>query len=662
MKRQILASAAFITLTALILYGLQPGRMESPDNAAGWQSIGPEGGSIGAFAPASDNRNDILAIVASSYSGPSFIFRSLNGGKSWTKAAKLDKPVWDIKRDPSNPSIIYGLAQDRFYKSVNGGTSWSPIVFDNKFFTYGQIAIDPMSPGRIYISGSYRYKSWDTCMAVAKSTNKGATWAIKQVFPTSDSGQASTIALDPKKPSTVYLGGYVATDKYHARLCKSMDGGTTWEDISGPIAETPAVIAVDPVNSKNLFVANSKGIYRSTNGGKSLIKSSGGPHGYCIAFDTAHSKTVFAGGDAAVFKSVNGGSSWTKYSKGLYGGVHCLAPTSSGILSGTDCGAFGSADGGKTWQPSQAGIAQSATMALAVSPSDPKSVYTSVYGLSLFYSPNGGASWEKTSNPGKEAYAYIQSLAIHPTAPHLLYAVYNGEDVEGGLYRTPDAGLKWTRILNRSVSDVSINNKDPRNLFALGYTKSGKNYISTLLRSFDGGDHWVSFPTATNVPSMPYSMVCHPEDPEIVYIGAARMDHYRGVIFKTVDGGKTWNMIQYTGKSGDYPYSMALDPNNTNRILAGTPYGIYRSEDGGQTWSLRGPSKSASSIVFDPKTPGVVYAGWSNGVLRSLDGGRNWQTFNTGLVVLYVQSLALDPVGKILYAATSGGGVYKRSL
>lgn len=662
MKRQILASAAFITLTALILYGLQPGRMESPDNAAGWQPIGPEGGNIGAFAPAPDDPNDVLAIVSSSYSGPSFVFRTLNAGKSWNKVAKIDKLVNDIIRDSSNPSIIYGAAKDRFYKSVDGGKSWKFVLFERKFFTWGRMAVDPASPDHIYISGSYIYKSYDTCLAVAKSVNGGDSWAIKQVFPTSDSGQASTIALDPKKPSTVYLGGYVATDKYHARLCKSTDGGTTWEDISGPIAETPDDIAVDPVNPKNLFVGCENGLYKSTNGGKTLTKSSGNLHAHKFAFDPANPKVIYAGGNAEVFKSMNGGSSWTKYSKGLFGSVRCFALTTSGILSGTGCGVYGSADGGKTWQPSQAGIAQSDTMALAVSPSDPKSVYTSVYGLSLFYSPNGGASWEKTSNPGKEAYAYIQSLAIHPTAPHLLYAVYNGEDVEGGLYRTPDAGLKWTRILNRSVSDVSINNKDPRNLFALGYTKSGKNYISTLLRSFDGGDHWVSFPVPANVPSMPYSMACHPEDPGIVYIGAARMDHYRGVIFKTVDGCKTWNMIQYTGKSGDYPYSMALDPNNTNRILVGTPYGIYRSEDGGQTWSLRGTCKSASSIVFDPKIPGVVYAGWSNGVVRSLDGGRNWQTFNTGLVVLYVQSLALDPVGKILYAATSGGGVYKRSL
>jgi len=60
-------------------------------------------------------------MVSSSYSGPSFIFRTLNGRASWVKFAKIDKLVNDLVRDPSNPLIIYGAAKDRFYKSVDGG-------------------------------------------------------------------------------------------------------------------------------------------------------------------------------------------------------------------------------------------------------------------------------------------------------------------------------------------------------------------------------------------------------------------------------------------------------------------------------------------------------------------------------------------------------------
>jgi photosystem II stability/assembly factor-like uncharacterized protein len=183
-----------------------------------------------------------------------------------------------------------------------------------------------------------------------------------------------------------------------------------------------------------------------------------------------------------------------------------------------------------------------------------------------------------------------------------------------------------------------------------------------LCVSPDGGDHWIKRPVPATWSNICYSLAVHPANPEIVYIGAAPLDKYRGVIYKTTNGGINWRPIGYTGHSGDYPYALAVDPNNPDRILIGCGYGIYRSENDGLTWSLSKITWSTTSIAFVPSIPGLVYLSHNNGVLRSLDGGKNWQTFNQGLEVVDVNALALDPEGKILYAALNLGSVWKRKL
>jgi hypothetical protein len=65
-----------------------------------------------------------------------------------------------------------------------------------------------------------------------------------------------------------------------------------------------------------------------------------------------------------------------------------------------------------------------------------------------------------------------------------------------------------------------------------------------------------------------------------------------------------------------------------------------------------------SALVIDPLNPAVVYAGTSNGVFRSANGGASWTAMNSGLTNTQVCALALDPAGSTLYAGTDGNGVF----
>jgi photosystem II stability/assembly factor-like uncharacterized protein len=663
MKKATIFAFACLVFAGLAQTGPTPDRGKSLDGAATWQPIGPEGGTIAALASAKNNPADVIALICSSYSGPSFVFRSRDGGYSWAKAARIEAALFDLKRVPSDPSTVYALAKDRFFKSSDGGITWTSVLFDSKFFTYGKIAIDPRTPRRVFLSGSYKYKSYNTCMAVYLSNDGGANWTVNQVFPTTSTGQANPIAIDSLKPTTLYLGGYSAdTGTSQVRLCKSTDGGATWTDITGTISSSFNAIAVDPVNSKNVFVACDSGLYRSANGGASWLETSVKSDAFSLAVDPDNPKTIYAGGNNKILKTVDGGLTWKSYSTGLYGRVGAWALGSAGPLAGTSAGLYASADAGKTWRPSQRGIELTSAWVVAFAPSAPENLYVSTSGGS-FHSLDGGGGWGRMSDISDDSDNYLAEIAVHPSAPHLLYAINEGETADGALYRTLNGGQSWKKILAPYVSRVRVQNTNPGFVFAATIIRtSGGKYVMSLHISSDGGDHWIKRPVPATWSNMPYAMSCHPTDPEVVYLGAARMDKYRGVIYKTTDGGESWKLISYTGHSGDYPYSMAVDPHNPSRILMGTPYGIYRSEDDGQTWSLRKTTRSASSIVFDPKISGAVYLGWSNGVLRSFDGGKNWQSFNQGLTILNVESLALDSEAKILYAATIGGGVFKRAL
>jgi len=660
-RRTVLLSF-FVAAAVLAAYGFRSDRPGSSDAAAGWQPIGPEGGTVAALSAARDNPGDVLALVLTNRDGPAYVFQSLNGGYSWKRIARLSGQASDLKRAPSDPSIVYALGSDRIFKSVNGGKSWQSVLFGETFFSYGRIAVSVSDPDRVYVSGSASSPSWDTCMAVNKSTDGGATWTVKKIAPGSKTGQAYPLVLDPLNPLALYVGGYVVTDTDHPRLYKSADGGETWKNITGPIGDAPDAIAVDPRDSKHLTVACEFGLYTSRNGGVTWQRAANNVYGYALAADPGAPGTIFAGADARIFKSVDGGRVWRTITKGLFGAVTSFAFSAAGTLAGTTCGLFGSADSGKSWRPAHSGITQAQVMALAVAPSAPDNLYASVFGYGLIYSADGGVAWEKKADIGRGTETYISQIAVHTKAPHLVYALFFGGPATSGIYRSPDAGHVWTRILAKSVNGVAVHERYPGFVFAAGRSQSGTRNVMTLYACSDGGDDWSTFPISSAWPSLPYALACHPTDPGIVYMGGARLDSYRGVLHKTTDGGKTWSQPSYSNEIGEYPYALAVDPGNPERILLAATKGVYISANGGQSWLLMPSSKRITAFCFDPKSPGVVYgAGWE-GVQRSLDGGKTWEAFNTGLAVRYVQGLALDPARKILYAATQGGGVFKRQL
>lgn len=153
----------------------------------------------------------------------------------------------------------------------------------------------------------------------------------------------------------------------------------------------------------------------------------------------------------------------------------------------------------------------------------------------------------------------------------------------------------------------------------------------------------------------------HPTNPDIIYI--ATNDY----IYKTRDGGKTWSNLS-KGMSYSRVIAMAIDPAYPATIYAGTKGdAVYKSYDGGQRWtSLRVGlddatiSSVVNQFVFDPADAQHLFLATTMGVFESKTAGERWIKRMEGMKeVLMVVTLGLDPSrSSVLYAGTSGG-VYK---
>lgn len=108
--------------------------------------------------------------------------------------------------------------------------------------------------------------------------------------------------------------------------------------------------------------------------------------------------------------------------------------------------------------------------------------------------------------------------------------------------------------------------------------------------------------------------------------------------------------------------TVAVNPHNGKIIFVGTGNGLFRSQDGGETWQplhdgLR--DENIRALALSPSTPTMIYAGTSKGIFLSEDGGDHWTDWfeeSSGLSNMDIQDLVIHPEKpELLFAATSGG-------
>ena len=175
-----------------------------------------------------------------------------------------------------------------------------------------------------------------------------------------------------------------------------------------------------------------------------------------------------------------------------------------------------------------------------------------------------------------------------------------------------------------------------------------------LFKSTDGGVHWTAVNTGLGIDIANLSitaLVMDPDSPNTLYAGTVS-----GHLFKTATGGVSWfTMTPSWVGSPIYALAIRKHPGSPTTVYASKAGVVYKSTDGGVTWTFASNGVSTVQTLLAPSTTWpVVYAGTSSdGVYANMTDGTDWIPFNSGLATAPIQSLAVD--GGLLYAATDVG-------
>ncbi len=147
-----------------------------------------------------------------------------------------------------------------------------------------------------------------------------------------------------------------------------------------------------------------------------------------------------------------------------------------------------------------------------------------------------------------------------------------------------------------------------------------------------------------------------PTNPATIYAGAYG-------VYRSTDGGATWSSAS-AGITDAFVADIVVDPTDPATVYVATSSdGVLRTTDGGQTWASLGlTTLQVRTVAVDPTDPARLYVATYNGggIFASLDDGATWQAASAGLGTQGVSALAIDPTTpSVVYAATYGAGVYK---
>lgn len=446
-------------------------------------------------------------------------------------------------------------------------------------------------------------------------------------------GEVEALVIDPSNPDVVYAGTWLGG------VFKSTDGGRTWSHASDGLATSGLALAVDPRFPETLYAGTFDGVYKTSDGARSWRPLGGLPAEtvLTLAVDPVDPDTVYAGvGDDSVYRSTDGGATWLAATAGLeeaIGLYYALAVDPADhrvVYAACGSGVYRSADSGAHWTdvtgdlPSPNGI-----HSLAI---DPRSglLYAGAFD-GVYRSADGGQHWMA---PATAIQNDVAALVVDPAVADRLYAGNND-----GVVRSDDGGVTW-REVNSGLEGY---------VWSLAIEATGTVYCGTsplgVLKSSDAGESW-SLSNLGLAATFISALAVDPTDSSVVYAGSNDR-----LLFKTSDGGMSWERIAEPG----HVEALAIDPETPSTLYAGTWGTVFRSLDGGLSWTSSEPSDllDVTSIVLDPADPSTLYAGSFTGAFVSRDGAETWQA--TGFTDS-VLALLIDPTRPyILYAGTSDG-------
>ncbi|MDX1911812.1 MAG: glycosyl hydrolase [Saprospiraceae bacterium] len=585
--------------------------------------------------------------------------------KEEPKTKTPDKPVWlnpatygglkfrsvgpavtsgrisDFAVNPHNPAEYYvAVASGGVWKTVNAGTTYSPIFDGQGSYSIGCVTLDPTNPNVVWVGTGENNNQRSVAYGdgVYKSENGGKTWKNKGL---KNSEHIANIVVDPSNPNTIYVAAYgpVWSDGGERGVYKSTDGGETWTCVKSVSAYTGCNnLVMDPRDPKVLYAA----FHQRQR--KVFTYIGGGP-------------------ESALFKTTDGGATWQKLEGGLPGGdlgrigidVSPVNPdwvyavVEAGDKKG---GVYRSTDRGASWNKmSDTYTSGNYYQELTCDPKNPERIFiTDTY---YKYSDDGGKTMRNLSELNKHIDNHC--IWIDPdNTDHLRVGC------DGGIYETWDFTATWEFKHNLPVTQfykVSTDNALPFYHIHGGTQDNlslGGPSRTTSANGIPNSDWYV-----TSIGDG-FETQVDPTNPDIIYA----QSQYGGLVRFDRKSGESLYIQPQPGENEpalrwNWDAPLTISSHQPTRIYIGANK-VFRSDDRGETWSTISPdlsrgedrnkfeimgkvwsvdaiAKNGSTDIFGQTTSiaesrldaGLLWVGTDDGLLwLTRDGGANWEKFD----------------------------------
>lgn len=603
------------------------GVWRSDDLGTNWQPLTDKLGifSVGALTLNPLNSNSLWCGTGDAngtvdgYDGTG-LYVSRDRGASWAyRGLRETSHISSVVVNPQDTTKLYVGAMGKafttdanrgFYRSLDGGASWTRTLFVNDSTGVSDIAINPVHPDTIFCTTWERVRrlkyrrAFGVDCAVWRSADGGGTWTkVSNGLPVPGENMGRiAIAVAPSRPSRIYasctsgvISGYIGLG-----LFRSDDGGQSWQQVDLGNVQRNAFggfswyfgrVVVSPLDADDVWVCGVR-LLHSLDGGVTLddVTSTAHVDQHAVWVDPSNPSRVYLGNDGGFWWQ--SGSQWQQsinlpITQFYAGTVDATNP--SKMLGGaqdngtvkTETGPFGWAFilGGDGFHCLVNSVNTNIVLAEWQYCCDKSGVRRSTNNGGTFAATGG---WSNT-----DRYNWNTPICVSPRNPNTLLAgsqrAYKSINT-GGLW-TPVSGDLSTNsgaLVNyNTISAVAISNADS-NLFLAG-TDDGK-----VWRSQNAGGAWEDI--TAGLPGRYVTRVAaDPLDPQVVYatFSGFGQDLHDPRVFRSVDRGSNWSSIN--GNLPDAPVNdLVVDPVVAGTLYAGTDLGVYVTRNLGQTWTPLG--------------------------------------------------------------------------
>ena len=710
------ARLSIVLLLALLLMALDAGAQQlDPSLYSGlrWRMLGPfRAGRVNAVSGVAGQPD---TFYFGSVGGG--LWKSLNSGRTWIPIFDTTNvaSVGAIGVAPSNPGVIYvgtGEADMRdsiafgngVYKSTDAGKTWKHLGLENTK-QIGRIIVDPKDPNSVFVAALGNVYAPNPDRGVYRSRDGGATWQ-KVLFKNDDVG-AIDLVFDPVDPKVVYASLwnvrrppwliYTPANGPGGGIFKSMDGGSTWKEISEGIpleGRGHIGISVAPANRNRIYAvvdAKDGGVFISNDAGATWTRLSSDKRlwdrGWYFEKVTADPKNpdVVYVMNTSTYRSTDAGKTWTAI-KGAPGGddYHQLwinPDDPKRMIVASDQGAIVTVDGAMTWsswynQPTaqiyhvaadfrfpywitgaqqDSGAVGTPSRSIhseisnrdweglcaggeagytAPDPLHPEILFGgTVSRCNVLTGETKNVSPERGATPGQYRHAWTQPLVFSKADPHALY--YANQFI----YKTTNGGESWTQI------SQDLTREDPG--------------VPPNLNEAAAADA-----PADKRRGVVYTIAPSPLRAPMIWIGTDD-----GLIQLTRDDGKTWENVTPPAltswskvvmiEASHFDVNEAYAAVERHQLADYEPH-IYHTLDAGKTWTeiTRGLPAGVyvQTVKEDPRHRGLLFTGTERAVFVSFDNGDHWQSLQQNLPPASMRDLAVH--GDDLIVATHGRGFW----